>query len=177
MNTTITQNTNLDLDDLPDVSFLPQLIQNLFKIRGQFVSIKSRRLAKVKKNIVDVIEKESVFNVRVGCSYEKLANVKLQRELGIEPSPRSWGSYVPGFYPYLISHDKDGETNYYFHFTSINGNDNCVPKVTWLRNGTEITPEEAKIYCLAAEFPKTKEERDCFDMNVNHILEINGKPV
>lgn len=175
---TTTLNTLIiDQSDIPDVSFLSPRIQNLFNLRGQFARIKSRRPAKTRKGIVDTIEKESEFTARIGCSYEELKNVKLQRELGIPLSPRAWGSYVPGFYPYLVEYTKNGETNYYFHFTSINGNDNCVPKVRWLRNGTEITPEEAQIYCLSSEFPKNKEERDCFDMNIDHILQINGKDV
>ena len=159
--------------DLPDVSFLPKLIQNLFELRGQFVSIKSRKAAKIRKDVYDVIEKESIFTARVGCSYEKLATVKLMRESGIPPAPRSWGEYVEGFYPYLIQY----KNSYYFHFTTVNGNPNCIPKVKWFRNGVEISADEAKIYCLASEFPKNKEEKECFDMNVDHILEINGEPV
>lgn len=159
--------------DLPDVSFLPILIQNLFSLRGQFASIKSRKTAKVRKDVIDVIEKESVFTARVGCSYEKLANVKLLRESGIPPAPRPWGKYVEGFYPYLIEYNN----SFYFHFTSINGNPNCIPKVKWFRNGDEISADEAKTYCLASEFPKNKEEKECFDMNVDHIIEINGESV
>ena len=86
-----TQALPVIISDIPDVSFLPTLIQNLFGLRGQFVSIKSRRPAKIRKGIVDNIEKESEFVARVGCSYERLANVKLQRDLGIPPSPRKWG--------------------------------------------------------------------------------------
>jgi hypothetical protein len=162
---------SIDTLDNLDVSFLPLKIQNLFALRGQFVSIKSRRIAETRKTVADVVEKESIFTARVGVSYENIATIKELRASGVESKPRSWGTYVPGLFPYLIEH----KNSYYFHFTSVNGNNNCVPKVRWLKNGVEISADEAKILCTAKEFPKNKEERECFDMNVNHIIAINGE--
>lgn len=174
MSATSTLSTiSVDTLDIPDVSFLPQKIQNLFALRGQFVSIKSCRPAKVRKSVTDTIEKESVFTARVGIAYENIGAVKELRDIGIEAQPRKWGAYVPGFYPYLIEHN----SSYYFHFTTVNGNNNCVPKVRWLRNGVEISEDDAREYCTSAEFPKNKEERNCFDMNVDHIIAINGEVI
>jgi hypothetical protein len=150
---------------------LPSLVRTLLTIKGQIVALKTERDAKMRKGKAQ-IRKESSFTCRIGCDYNNLEVVQIKREVGIlpeTPQPRPWGVWVPGLFPYVAEH----KGNYYFRCTVFNST--TIPKVRWLRDGVEITREEAQVDCLGSEF--SEKDNDVFDLKVASILEVNGKAV
>jgi len=152
---------------------LPSRVRALLALRGQIVTILIGRDAKVRKGETP-IQKFSHMQVRVGVNYDNIAAVKEKRESGELPAEnagRAWGVYVPGLFPYVILH-KD---QLYFHFSTVNASMKTETK--WVRDGKEITAAEAQVSCLASEFADRGTTLECFDLKVESILEINGKPV
>lgn len=151
---------------------LPQRVWDLLKYKGQIVTFKTRRPMKVKKGR-DGIEKESIFQARIGVTYDNIQDVKDKRATGELPAHNAglpWGQWV--FFPYLLEY-KDV---YYFRCTAID-NTKSIHKTRYIRGGIDITAAEAMIDCLASEFPKTPSDLDVFNIKVDNILEINGQVV
>lgn len=151
---------------------LPQRVWDLLTYKGQIVTIKTRRPMKVRKGR-DPIEKESVFQCRIGVTYDNIANVKTKRSTGELPLVNHglpWGQWV--FFPYLLEY-KD---QYYFRCTMLR-NSKSVHTTRYIRGGSDISRNEAMIDCLASEFPAVAPDADVFNIKVDSILEINSNPV
>lgn len=152
------------------INHLPKMVQAMFSLRGQIVTIKTLREMKMRKG-QEMIMKESKFQCRAGVDYNNISNVIEKREDGRLPSePQSlpWGEWE--VFPYLISHK--GE--YYFRCTTIKTT--MIPIVRFLKNNVEISKDEAIISCLASEF-RDNDDRDVFTIKISSILEINGHKV
>jgi hypothetical protein len=151
-------------------TFSPRL-QALFSYRGQIVALTMGRPAKVRKG-QEAIYKFSKFTCRCGVDYSNQKDViakRLDGTLPSTPQPRQWGEWV--VFPILAHHSG----SYYFRFSTVK-NENSVREVHWMRNGKEITREDAQEACLSSEFGPER-DLDCFDVREEHILEINGKGV
>ncbi len=140
-------------------------ITELLNKKGQFVSFTTERQLKVKKN-QPPITKISSFIARIGVDYDHMQSVKLKRENGELPEENqglSWGSWVK--FPYLIAHK-----NEFYLRCSTTKNSNQKGKVKYIRNGVEISREEAKAASLASEF-YDKDDQDVFNIKVSSIVE------
>lgn len=166
MNTTLT-NTNAPSFAAVD---MPIGVHKLMGLKGQFASLRTVRPLKVKKGKAEIL-KDSTFTCRVGVNYDNITAVKEGREDGSLPAENAglpWGEWL--VFPYVIAH----KGCHYFRCTSVH-NDNAIPRVTYTRNGVEITKDEAKADALASEF--YEKEGEVFTVKVESITEINGVAV
>lgn len=150
---------------------LPVGVHRLMSLKGQFASLRTVRPIKVRKGKAEIL-KDSTFTCRVGVNYDNIAAVKEGRADGSLPAENAglpWGEWL--VFPYVIAH----KGNHYFRCTSVH-NDNAIPKVRYLRNGVEISKDEAKVDGLASEF-YDKDETEVFTVKVESITEINGVAV
>jgi hypothetical protein len=151
---------------------MPVGLVKLLALKGQFASLCTERALKVKKGKAEIM-KRSTFVCRVGVNYDNISTVKEARANGDLPAENAglpWGEWVPGLFPYVIAH----KGCHYFRCTSVK-NDSAIPKVSYTREGVEITKEEAKADALASEF--YEKDSEVFTVKVESILEINGIPV
>jgi hypothetical protein len=161
----------MNTNTLTVLATLPLPVQALFALKGQFVRMKSARLLKVRKGQAEIV-KESEYTCRVGVDYDNIQSVKDGRADGSKPEEnagRPWGEWV--LFPFIASH----KGNYYFRCTSVRNNPMCVPSVRFLRDGVEITREEAQVAALASEF--YEKENEVFEVKIESILDVNGKPL
>lgn len=154
-----------------DFSLFPAKIRKLFDLKGQICTLRTMKDCKVRKGETPIV-KDSVFQCRIGITYDNIAAVQEKRELGILPAENAglpWGRWI--IFNYLIEHKDE----YYFRCTMLH-NVHSVHERRFLRNGIEISVDEAKAACLASEF-KDMSDNDVFCIKVNNIMEINGKDV
>lgn len=153
---------------------LPAKVRTLLDMQpGAFVSITYGRECKMRKGAAQVY-KFSKMTLRCGIEYDNIAAVEAKRETGELPKENqglSWGAYVPGLYPYIITH-KD---SLYFRFFTVPNGARVSP--TFVLNGKEITSAEAEGLCLASEFRESDTTLETITLKVEGILEINGKEV
>ena len=150
---------------------LPVGVHRLMGLKGQFASIRTVRPLKVRKGKAEIL-KDSTFTCRVGVNYDNIAAVKEGRAGGTLPAENAglpWGEWC--VFPYVIAH----KGAHYFRCTSVH-NDNAIPRVTYTRNGVEITKAEAMVDGLASEF-YDKDGTEVFTVKVESIVEINGVAV
>lgn len=169
MTTTLSLPTNTTID----LSLFPAKVRNLFALKGQIVTLRTMKDCKMRKGEA-LIVKDSTFQCRVGVNYDNIANVKEKREDGRLPEENAglpWGQWVEGLFPYVIEH----KGSYYFRCTMLH-NEHSIHKRRFLRNGIEVSVDEAKAACLASEF-KDMSDNDVFCVRVENIMEINGKDV
>ena len=155
------------------VATLPAKVQAILALKGQFVSITYGRECKVRKGAPMVL-KYSKMVLRAGISYDEIAAVQAKRESGELPEENAglqWGAYVPGLFPYIISH-KDA---LYFRFFTVPNSARVSP--TYVCNGVEISAEEARQHCLASEFAERETTLETITLKIEGILEVNGKGV
>ena len=159
----------LDVSALPLIASLPQRVLDLLNLKGQIATLLTCRDAKMRKGR-PAIQKESRFQCRIGVNYDNIETVQIKREVGILPEENAglpWGEWL--VFPYVIGH----KGNHYFRCTVLNNG--YIPRTRWLRDGVEITKEEAQVDCLASEF--SEKDNDVFTVKVESILEVNGKAV
>jgi hypothetical protein len=155
------------------INELPSKVQTLLSMKGQFLTITYGKECKVRKGEAPIF-KFSKMMLRAGVSYDEIQAVKAKRESGELPAENqglAWGAYVPGLYPYIIEH----KGNLYFRFFTVPNAQRYAP--TFVRNGKEITREEAQTACLASEFQERETTLETLTVKVEGILEINGKEV
>ncbi len=152
---------------------LPKKVVALLDLTGQFVSITYGKECKMRKGASQVY-KFSKMTLRCGIEYDNIAAVVGKRLVGDLPEENaglSWGAYVPGLYPYIIEH----KGSLYFRFFTVNSGARIAP--TFVRDGQEITREEAMSACLASEFQERETTLETITLKVEGILDINGKEV
>lgn len=157
----------------PDLSLFPPKLRKLFELKGQICTLRTIKDCKMRKGQEPIV-KDSIFQCRVGVNYNNIANVQDKRdsgELPAEPQPLPWGHWVEGLFPYVIEYNG----SYYFRCTTMH-NEHSVHKRRFLRNGIEVSVDEAKAACLASEF-KDMSDNDVFCVRIENIMEINGKDV
>ena len=142
-------------------------INDILTRKGTIVTVKTQKAVKVKKGRAP-IKKLSVFQARLGVTYDNMASVKEKRENGILPEQNQglpWGNWK--VYPYIIEHN--GKE--YIRFSKVNSS--MKNETHYYRDGIEISKDEMKIDALASEY-NTKGELDCFNIPVDNIIEIKG---
>lgn len=79
-------------------------------VKGQFVSLKWRKVCSTYKNVTENIEKEtSAHSVRVGAQYDNMSVVKEGRENGILPTENAGLKGLEWeVYPYILKNPKTG---------------------------------------------------------------------
>lgn len=156
---------------LPTGAPLPTALHKLFALRGQFASLRTVRPLKVRKGKAEIL-KDSTFVCRVGVDYSNIKAVQEKQANGDLPSetqPLPWGNWL--MFPYVIQH----KGVHYFRCATVHNADS-IPRVTYTRNGLEISKDEAQVDALASEF-QDKSDNDVFTVKVESILEINGVPI
>lgn len=152
---------------------LPKKVRALLDMTGQFVSITYGKECKMRKGAAQVL-KFSKMTLRCGIEYDNIAAVEAKRANGDLPAVNAglkWGAYVPGLYPYIIEH----KGSLYFRFFTVNNGARIAPM--FVRDGKEITREEAMVGCLASEFQEREDTLETITLKVEGILDINGKEV
>jgi len=118
--------------------------------KGQFLpQITITRPCKVRKGETP-ITKVSVGTYRSGIDYDNMGEVQTDRANGDRPAENAglpWGEWF--HFPYSIAH----KGAVYMRLYPVKS---VVPRVTYYRDGNPITVEDAKVACLASEFPKPK---------------------
>lgn len=156
-----------------DLSIYPPKLRKLFALKGQIVTLRTIKDCKMRKGVAQIV-KDSTFQCRVGVNYDNIANVQDKRDSGELPAENAglpWGSWVEGLFPYVIEH----KGSYYFRCTTMH-NAHSIHTRRFLRNGIEVSVEDAQAACLASEF-KDMSDNDVFCVRVENIMEINGKDV
>lgn len=154
------------------ISALPSKVRALLNMTGQFLTVNYGKECKMRKGCVQV-HKFSKMTLRAGIEYDNIAAVMDKRESGELPKENaglSWGAYVPGLYPYIIEH----KGALYFRFFTV---PNTKSVSTFVRDGVEISREDARMVCLASEFREDDTTLETITLKVEGILEINGKEV
>lgn len=143
------------------------MLNHLLSRKGQIVTIHTIRDCKVRKD-QQPIQKESTFQCRIGVNYDNIAAVQDKRDTGELPEKNAglpWGQWL--IFPYVIEHK--GEQ--YIRCTTLHNNYHGT--VRYLRDGVEITRQEAEKACLASEFPKSQaKESDVFNIKIGSILDV-----
>jgi hypothetical protein len=165
----VTINTNNTI-----IEALPAKIQGLLALKGQFASLRTIRQMKTRKGEAPIF-KDSTFTVRLGVNYDNITNVQVQRQEGQLPAEnqglkgRVWIEF-----PYVMQSLKTG--SYLMRCTAVTGNANCIPKTVYRRDGQEIAKEVAQAACQACEF-SDGERPEVFDITIDNVVEVNGKPL
>lgn len=150
---------------------IPSNVLNLLTKKGQFVSLHTKRPMKVRKGVVDNLEKDSTFVVRIGVDYDNIKAVQEKRESGELPEQNA--GLKPNFkwvhFPVLLQNEKSGE----FYIRCSKGA-NTAPKTKYFKNGIEVKKDDIQALCLAVEFPKTERNNDVFDIKVSNIIELKA---
>jgi hypothetical protein len=155
---------------MTDNAIIPAKVANLLALKGQIVTLCTKRDCKVRKGS-PMVEKVAKFQCRVGVNYDNMASVQEKRENGTLPAENAglpWGQWL--IFPHLIAH----KGNHYLRCTTLNNNN--VPQVSYLLDGREISREEARALCLASEF-RDHEDNDCFTVKVESVTHVNGEAV
>ena len=140
-------------------------LDTLMNRKGQIATITTTRALKVRKNET-AINKTSTFQCRVGVDYDNIKVVQEKRENGEIPTENAglpWGQWE--IFPYVIEHK--GER--YFRCTTIRNN--FIPKTTYIRDGVEISVEEAQRAALASEF-RAGDSSDVFNIKISSIVDV-----
>jgi hypothetical protein len=141
-------------------------INDIMMRKGTIVTVTSQKEVKVKKGNAP-ITKLSVFQARLGVTYDNMKSVQEKREDGRLPEQNQglpWGNWK--VFPYVIEH-KGKE---YIRFSKVNSS---VPtKTVYLRDGQEVSVDEVKSVALASEFSKS--DLDCFNILADNIIDIKG---
>lgn len=141
-------------------------INDIMTRKGTIVTVTAQKEVKVKKGNAP-ITKLSVFQARLGVTYDNMKSVQEKREDGRLPEQNQglpWGTWKE--FPYIIEHN--GKE--YVRFSKVNSS---VPnKTVFFRDGQEITVDEVKRVALASEFKSA--DLDCFNILTDNIVDIKG---
>jgi hypothetical protein len=152
---------------------LPGRVMKLLSLKGQFASITFERSLKVKKGVAPVTKRTQMV-VRLGVEYDNQQIVQDKREEGALPSENQGLNGVEWIaYPYLLRSLKTGKFQVR---VAPNRNAEQKPKVAFIRNGEEITREQAAEGAYASEFAE-REAADAFNLTVDNIKMVNGEEV
>lgn len=142
-------------------------IENILNKKGTIVTVTSEKQVKMKKG-KEPVTKISVFQARLGVTYDNMVSVQEKRDSGELPETNQglpWGTWK--VFPYVIEHNgKD-----YVRFSKVNSGFKSITK--FFRNGIEISKDEVYQDCLASEKPKDN-DLDVFNIPADNIIDIKG---
>jgi hypothetical protein len=144
-----------------------KMIDRLLSLKGQIVTMETRKSLKTRKGLASLVEKQSVFQARVGVSYDNISRVIEGRENGTLPGQNAglpWGVWV--IYPYVIEH----KGKLYFRFSGVKNS--FVPKASFFVDGKEAKKEEVCPLVLASEVQE-KESPEVFNFALENLLAIH----
>jgi hypothetical protein len=152
---------------------VPALVETLLSLKGQIVTLTTAREVKYRKDSPTAQTiKVSTFQCRMGVNYDNLKVVQEKREDGSLPAENAGLNGMEWVqFPHLLRGIKSG--TYQMRCTRFNGN---ASKVAFVRNGEEISREDALVGTLASEQPKDTPS-EVFNVTVNSITHINGERV
>lgn len=165
---TISSNNNNNANDLT------KKVLSLLSRSGQIVTMTTNRPVKIKKGAnASPINKESIFQCRIGVNYDNISAVKEKRVDGSLPEENAglpWGKWVK--FPFLIEHN--GE--FYLRCTTLKNSVKTKTKYVAVSNGNEVAIDDVKSIALASEFPKCPSQvaSDIFNIKVSSIIDIKG---
>ena len=130
--------------------------------KGTIHSIHYKRVvSQVRKAFKGRVEKETIGNFRIGCSYENLA---VNKEKITGPLPY-------GYFEYSNEIIYSPTTDTYQLRLTITNNKNVKPMVKWYLDGVETTKEHL-IEIGAMADSKSKTDLLVFNVKLNDIIEI-----
>lgn len=127
-----------------------------------------KRPLKVRKGVLDSVEKFTQAVVRTGVDYDNIKVVREGREDGSIPAENAglpWGEWVQ--FPYHITH-KGAD---YLRLYPASGIE-FTPKVTYFLNGNVVTKEAVEALCLASEFNVSDDKPTCFTIKADSLVAI-----
>lgn len=167
--------TNLpSLTSTPAAPVLPVAVLSLLALKGQIVTLTTSREMKYRKDAGNVSKtlKISNFQCRAGVNYDKIAAVKEGRSDGTLPAENAGLNGVEWVqFPHVLRGIKSGK--YQFRCTHLNGN---PTRTIFVRDGVEITREEAMVGTLASEQPNDTPS-EVFNISIDNLTHINGQGV
>ena len=141
--------------------------------KGEFIKVIWGRQCKTKKAYAnETIMKHCAVTARIGVTYDNIGNVKQKRENGELPENNQglpWGTWVDGYFPYLIEH----KGKYYVRISLANGNPVKVRYVDKEGNGCSFDKIEHML--LASEKPKKDSNPDVLTISIDNIMYIWNK--
>jgi hypothetical protein len=162
------------IDTIP--ANLPAPVAKLLTLAGQIVTLTTSREVKYRKDAAGIPTlKVSKFQTRIGVNYDHIGAVKTAREEGVLPAENAGLNGMEWVaFPHLLRGIKSGK--HQIRCTRFDGNPTVV---TFLRNGVEISRDEALVGALASEMPKDREDgkNEVFNVTVESITHVNGVPV
>lgn len=154
----------------PSALFQSVLVETARSYSGQIATLKTRKTLDLKKSAPTdlLIEKESVFQVRIGVSYENKAAVKEIREEGKEAVSLESKGWNMVEFPFLVRSIK--KEKYALAVSSVlNGNHSRK----YFLNGNEVAQNEVEQYLYAKDFATKEESPLWFTVYLENILAIN----
>jgi hypothetical protein len=153
---------------------IQDIIQTIDTHKGQNLNAIFGKSLKVKKGVVDNVEKITSLVIRGGIEYDNTKAVQEGRENGTLPSENAglpWGEWVQ--YPVHIAHK---ETDY-CRFYPASGADiftgkEFVPKVEYYLNGEQVDKSVVEPLCLASEFRKSDDKPLCYTIKADNVKAI-----
>jgi hypothetical protein len=153
---------------------LPLAVVKLLNNKGKFVAMVTSRPMKVRKGCQEIL-KQSEYVCRIGIEYDHQKAVIEKRESGELPAEnqgligREW--IVA---PVILRSIKSGK--YMVRCSPVHNNPYNKHSVRYIRNGVEISREDAMKDAYASEFAD-RESVDAFDVTVDNIVSINSELV
>jgi len=134
--------------------------------KGTFITIETKRDAKVKKSCDVKIEKISIYkNARLGISYDNISQTQEKRQIGEAPKTNAglpWGEWkIDG---YVITHKGNDYLRIYA--------DRDLIETTWLVNGIETSKEEISKHLLSSEINSNIKDK-YLTLTINQINIMN----
>ena len=134
--------------------------------KGTIHSIHYRRIVKTIKEFENRVEKETIGNFRIGCSYRKTDSTK--KHYGMV------GSLPYGMWVYsneiIYSITKKGEESFQLRLTTTH-NKRVKPKVNYYLDGKKITKQEL-IELGAIKEEEPSQPLEIFNVKLNNIIKI-----
>lgn len=138
--------------------------------KGTFIKVIWSRQCKLKKAYSnEKITKHCSVTARIGVTYDNIGNVQIKRENGELPAENQglpWGTWVDGYFPYLIEH----KGKYYVRISLANDNPVYTRYTDTEGNGISFAEIENKV--LASEKPKKGEKPDVLTISIENIEHI-----
>ena len=136
------------------------------KRKGTFARVQTRKTLKTYKNVEDLIEKITVFNGRVGITYDNISKVQDKRTTGELPQTNqglTWGEWEE--FPYFI---KNGNKRY----LRLSLVPNTQFDTTYLKNGSIVTKQDIENLVTKANFSSSNSTIEALTIDIENIVDI-----
>jgi hypothetical protein len=144
-----------------------KIIAKLRTLKGQIITLEARKKLKTRKGVSALVEKQTVFQARIGVSYDNITRVKEGRENGTLPEENQglpYGTWT--IFPIEIEHK--GEL--YLRCSKVLNK--FKKRETFFLDGKEVGRESLRALVLASEIEE-KETPEVFNYKESHIVAMH----